>query len=112
MKTKRLIKKNNLQKIRRDAISNNNTNTQEIVNNIYKHVTNELQKELSNNIYNCVTKQLHNELVQFRDFTEKYLNERIKNEFNLIKRDLNLILNDLQPKEMSLDKEYVPSYYS
>ena len=103
----------NMKKVRRDTVnSGGGINTQEIVENIYKHVTNELQKELSNRIYNCITKQLHNELVQFKNYTEKYLNERITNEFDLIKRDLTLILHDQEDKDMSLEKEDIPSYYS
>ena len=110
---KKKIRNNHIKKVRRDTINNNpSINTQEIVNHIYKHVTTELQKELSNRIYNCIIKQLHNELVQFKDCTENYLNQRITNEFNLIKRDLILILNNDQEKDMVLDKEDTPSYYS
>lgn len=111
--TNKKISSRNIKKVKRDTVSSGGgINTQEIVENIYKHVTNELQKELSNRIYNCITKQLHNELVQFKNYTEKYLNERISNEFDLIKRDLTLILNDQEDKDMSLEKEEIPSYYS
>ena len=111
--TNKRISTRNIKKVKRDTVNiSGGINTQEIVENIYKHITNELQKELSNRIYNCITKQLHNELVQFKNYTEKYLNERISNEFNLIKRDLTLILNDQVEKGMVLDKEDIPSYYS
>ena len=111
--TNKRISTRNIKKVKRDTVNcGSSIHTQEIVENIYKHVTNELQKELSNRIYNCITKQLHNELVQFKNYTEKYLNERISNEFNLIKRDLTLILNDQVEKGMVLDKEDIPSYYS
>tara|TARA_Y100000114_G_scaffold149724_1_gene164255 strand:- start:109 stop:456 length:348 start_codon:yes stop_codon:yes gene_type:complete len=115
MKPAKKITTRNIKKIRRDTVNsynNHGINTQEIVDNIYRHVTNELQKELSQKIYNCITKQLHNELIQFKNCTEKYLNKKISNEFNLIKRDLTLILNNDEEKDMELDKEDIPSYYS
>jgi len=119
--TSRKLLSQKLKKIKKDGVTSQSTqnNTNQMVERIYAHVSNELQKnsikmqkDLSHDIYNCIAKQLHNELVQFRDYTEKYLNQRITNEFNLIKRDLSLILDDQQPKDMNLDKEDTPSYYS
>ena len=111
-KNKNNINKVNLDSIRKYNTSNNSINTQKIVDCIYKQVTENLQKELVNRLYNSITKELHNELINFQNFTEKYLNKRISNEFELIKRDLTLILNDHQQKDMVLDKPDIPSYYS
>ena len=116
----RNISLSTLKKIKRDAVKQpSQSMTNEMIERIYSHVTTQLQKDtkqiqkdLSDKIYNCIAKQLHNELVQFKDYTEKYLNQRITNEFNLIKRELTLILNDQQPKDMSLDREEIPLYYS
>ena len=109
---KRNINKINLDSVRKSNVSNNTINTQKLVESIYEQITNNLQKDLTKELYKCITKELHNELINFKDFTEKYLNQRISTEFELIKRDLTLILNDQQDKDMTLDKEEIPSYYS
>ena len=109
---KRNINKINLDSVRKSNVSNNTINTQKLVESIYEQITNNLQKDLTKELYKCITKELHNELINFKNFTEKYLNQRISTEFELIKRDLNLILNDEQDKDMTLDKEEIPSYYS
>ena len=115
MKGKNNKNKKYINKVNSDSIRKFNTNTidtQKLVESIYKQVTENLQKDLTNRLYNSITKELHNELINFKNFTEKYLNQRISNEFELIKRDLTLILNDQEEKDMTLDKPDIPSYYS